>query len=359
MTRHPNRPAQRLTRLAVALVATLSAVGASAADWPTGDKGLALLGVNISGAGFAPHVTPGKNGTNYFYPEKKHFKYYADQGIRLIRFPFIWERVQHSLDDGLNFDQIRLLKKTLDLAAMNGQKVILDMHNYGRYHGELIGSSKVPYDAYASVWRELAKRFKGHRGLLGYDIMNEPHGTVGLWPGAAQAAVDAIREVDDQTLIFIEGERWSSAYHWPLVNTNFLINDPADRLVYEAHLYFDQDFSGKYMAQTSRDIDPMIGVERARPFIEWLKKHGQKGFLGEYGIPDDLPEAAVAMDNLLAYLNDNCVPSAYWAGGPGWGTYKLAIEPRKGEDRPQMELMRKHLANDCTAIGPTPAHNAD
>ncbi|HCH79036.1 MAG TPA: endoglucanase, partial [Pseudomonas sp.] len=92
------------------------------------------------------------------------------------------------------------------------------MHNYGRYHGELIGSSKVPYDAYASVWRELAKRFKGHRGLLGYDIMNEPHGTVGLWPGAAQAAVDAIREVDDQTLIFIEGERWSSAYHWPLVN---------------------------------------------------------------------------------------------------------------------------------------------
>ncbi|MAF87683.1 MAG: endoglucanase, partial [Pseudomonas sp.] len=156
MTRHPNRPAQRLTRLAVALVATLSAVGASAADWPTSDTGLALLGVNISGAGFAPHVTPGKNGTNYFYPEKKHFKYYADQGIRLIRFPFIWERVQHSLDDGLNFDQIRLLKKTLDLAAMNGQKVILDMHNYGRYHGELIGSSKVPYDAYASVWRELA-----------------------------------------------------------------------------------------------------------------------------------------------------------------------------------------------------------
>jgi endoglucanase len=110
----------------VALVATLSAVGASAADWPTSDTGLALLGVNISGAGFAPHVTPGKNGTNYFYPEKKHFKYYADQGIRLIRFPFIWERVQHSLDDGLNFDQIRLLKKTLDLAAMNGQKVILD-----------------------------------------------------------------------------------------------------------------------------------------------------------------------------------------------------------------------------------------
>ena len=67
----------------------------------------------------------------------------------------------HSLDSGLNFDQIRLLKKTLDLAAQNGQKVILDMHNYGRYHGELIGSSKVPYEAYASVWRKLAERSPG------------------------------------------------------------------------------------------------------------------------------------------------------------------------------------------------------
>ena len=359
MTKHLTLPAKRTLTAALALAASLAAGGAAAIDWPRADQGLALLGVNLSGAGFAPHVTPGRNGTHYFYPERKHFKYYADQGIRLIRFPFIWERVQHQLGDGLNFDQIRLLKKTLDLAAQHGQKVILDMHNYGRYHGELIGSRKVPYAAYGEVWRQLAERFKGHPGLLGYDIMNEPHGTAGLWPGAAQAAVDAIREVDRQSLIFVEGERWSSAYHWPQVNGDFLINDPTGRIVYEAHLYFDEDFSGKYKPHTSRNIDPMLGVERARPFIEWLKKHGQKGFLGEYGIPDDLPEAAVAMDNLLAYLNDNCVPSAYWAGGPGWGHYKLAIEPHNGKHRPQMELMRRHLANDCAAIGPTPAQDAD
>ncbi len=103
----------------------------------------------------------------------------------------------------------------------------------------------------------------------------------------------------------------------------------------------------------------MLGVERARPFVEWLQKHGQKGFLGEYGIPDDLPEASVAMDNLLAYLNDNCIPSAYWAGGPGWGQYRLAIEPRDGQDRPQMAILQKHLANDCAAFGPSPAPSAD
>ncbi|WP_312358750.1 glycoside hydrolase family 5 protein [Stutzerimonas balearica] len=354
----PRTTLRQVTRLVLAAALAGSAPWAAARD-EGGSAGIDLIGVNLSGAGFAPHVVPGKHGTNYFYPEKRHFKYYADKGIRLIRFPFIWERVQHSLGEDLDGEQLRLLKRTLDFAMQHGQKVILDMHNYGRYQGHLIGSSDVPYAAYAEVWQKLAKRFGGHPALLGYDIMNEPHGTVGLWPGAAQAAVDAIREVDQQTLIFVEGERWSSAYHWPLVNANFLVKDPVERIVYEAHLYFDEDFSGKYLPGKSRNIDPMLGVERARPFVEWLQKHGQKGFLGEYGIPDDLPEASVAMDNLLAYLNDNCIPSAYWAGGPGWGQYRLAIEPRDGQDRPQMAILQKHLANDCAAFGPSPAPSAD
>lgn len=354
----PRTTLRQVTRLVLAAALAGSAPWAAARD-EGGSAGIDLIGVNLSGAGFAPHVVPGKHGTNYFYPEKRHFKYYADKGIRLIRFPFIWERVQHNLGKDLDGEQLRLLKRTLDFAMQHGQKVILDMHNYGRYQGHLIGSSDVPYAAYAEVWQKLAKRFGGHPALLGYDIMNEPHGTVGLWPGAAQAAVDAIREVDQQALIFVEGERWSSAYHWPLVNANFLVKDPVERIVYEAHLYFDEDFSGKYLPGKSRNIDPMLGVERARPFVEWLQKHGQKGFLGEYGIPDDLPEASVAMDNLLAYLNDNCIPSAYWAGGPGWGQYRLAIEPRDGQDRPQMAILQKHLANDCAAFGPSPAPSAD
>ncbi|WP_425452308.1 glycoside hydrolase family 5 protein [Stutzerimonas urumqiensis] len=319
------------------------------------EAGIALVGINLSAAGFAPGALPGKHGTNYFFPEKKHFAYYQEKGIELIRFPFIWERIQHDLDKGLNFDYLRLLERTLDYAEDHGQKVILDMHNYARYKGDIIGSPNVPYEAFADVWRQLAEKFKDHPALLGYDIMNEPHGTAGLWPGAAQAAVDAIREVDDETLIFIEGERWSSAFHWPQVNKNLLIEDPADRIVYEGHLYFDPDFSGRYQKGDAQNVDPMIGVERARPFVEWLKANGQKGFLGEYGIPGDSPAMLEAMDNMLAYLNEHCVPSAYWAGGPGWGDYALSVEPRDGKDRPQMAVLQKHLENDCTEFGPEPA----
>ena len=60
----------------------------------------------------------------------------------------------------------------------------------------------------------------------------------------------------------------------------------------------------------------------------------------------------VAMDELLGYLNEHCIPSAYWAGGPGWGNYIMAIEPIKGKDRPQMEVLQKHIANSCSQLGP-------
>lgn len=342
-------------RNTIRLIAGLSLAGCvslAQAQPSTEGTGIDLVGINMSGANFAPHITPGKVGTNYFYPEKKYFKYYAEKNIRLIRFPFIWERVQHDLDKGINFDQIRLLKRTLDFAAQHDQKVILDMHNYARYKGKLIGSPEVPYEAYADVWRKLAEAFKDHPALLGYDIMNEPHSTDGLWPAAAQAAVDAIRQVDKKTLIFVEGDRWASSFHWRKVNENFLIDDPANKIIYEAHLYLDKDFSGRYAEDET--VDPMLGVERARPFVEWLKEHGQKGFLGEYGVPAHSESMLVAMDNMLAYLNENCMPSAYWAGGPGWGDYVLTVEPIDGKDRPQMAVLQKNIANDCTEYGPTP-----
>lgn len=342
----------RATRLGLGLLMMLGASQLSAE--PNQQQGIDLLGVNLSGAGFAPQALPGKVGQHYFYPEKKHFAYYRDQNIRLIRFPFIWERVQHDLHKGLDTAQLRLLENTLDLAQEHGQKIILDMHNYGRYQGALIGSRKVPYEAYATVWRKLAERFKDHPALHGYDIMNEPHDTAGLWPGAAQAAVDAIREVDRNTLIFVEGDRWASAYHWPKANANFLINDPTGNLIYEAHLYFDEDSSGRYRRDDYSNVDPMLGVQRARPFVEWLKKHGQKGFLGEYGVPGSSEPLLKAMENLLVYLNENCVPSAYWAGGPGWGNYDMAIEPRNGQHRPQMHVLQKHMTNDCEEYGPHP-----
>lgn len=310
-----------------------------------------LIGINLSAAGFAGQVLPGVEGTNYFYPTEDYFRRYAAKGIRFIRFPFLWERVQPQLGGELDQAQVALLQRTLDFADKYGIRVILDLHNYARYRGQLIGSPQVSYASYADVWKRLALTFQKHPALYGYDVMNEPHDTQGLWPRAAQTAVDSIRTVDMRTPIFIAGDSWSSAQRWPQVNGDLLIKDPADNLIYEAHIYFDEDSSGNY-ASGMKGVHPMIGVERTRPFIEWLKKHNLRGFIGEYGIPAH-PQWLEAMDNLLSYLGEQCVPSAYWAAGPGWGDYPLAIEPKNGAEKPQTALLEKHLnKHDCEVIGP-------
>jgi endoglucanase len=47
----------------------------------------------------------------------------------------------------------------------------------------------------------------------------------------------------------------------------------------------------------------------------------------------------VVLDNFLAAMKQNGIGGTYWAAGPWWGDYPLSVEPRKGKDRPQMEVL--------------------
>jgi hypothetical protein len=97
----------------------------------------------------------------------------------------------------------------------------------------------------------------------------------------------------------------------------------------------------------------MYGVNRVKPFVEWLKKHGQRGYIGEFGVPDNNPRWNILMDNMLAYLKENCVPASYWAAGPGWGDYFMSVEPINGVERPQWPTLKKYMdSSSCTEIGP-------
>lgn len=316
-----------------------------------------LVGVNLSGAGFGPSVVPGTHGTNYTYPAESYYKKYADLGMPLVRLPFLWERIQPKLGTPLNTVELARLKQSLDFAQKHNVKVILDLHNYYRYFGKLIGSKDVPISSFAAVWKQIAQEVVNHPAVEGYGLMNEPHSTNGLWPQAALAAAQAIRTVDSQRWIYVAGDRWSSAFHWPHYNTQLITNpwmrDPKNNLVYEAHMYVDKDFSGNYFDKTEK-FDPMIGVNRVKPFVEWLKQNKLRGYIGEHGVPDFSPSAIVATDNLMTYLRQNCIPSTYWAAGPWWGEYALSLDVVSGKHRPQLPVLQKHAktAHNCTSIGP-------
>ncbi|HAQ86611.1 MAG TPA: endoglucanase [Pseudomonas sp.] len=332
-------------------------LGLTVALWSAASyaENIDLVGLNIGGAAFSGNVIPGKYKTNYFFPAPGYFAKWKAKGIETIRFPIMWERLQPALNAELDEDYAELIDQTLQQAAQYDMRIILDIHNYARYRKQLIGTEAVPISAYADLLERVAKRWKDEKGLYAYDIMNEPHGADEYWPAAAQAGIDAIRKHDQKRPLLIEGNFWSSSYRWPKFNDPLLqLEDPSDKLIFSAHLYIDKHGSGHYKEPLEKNFDTMLGVKRVKPFIDWLIKHDKQGHIGEFGIPADEPRYLEAMDNLLAYLQDHCIPITYWAAGSSWGKYKLSIEPTKdGRDRPQWEVLSKYVGQgDCSRIGP-------
>jgi len=338
----------RWTARALPLVAALAVMSTVKAEQVN------LVGLNLSGAGFAGQVLPGVNGTHYIFPVEAYFKQWSAKGIKMIRFPIIWERLQPVLGGPLDPTYAALVDQTFAHAQKYGMRIILDLHNYSFYRGSVIGSAAVPYSSYQEIMTRIAQRWSSQPSLYAYDIMNEPHDSMAQWPIAAQYGINGVRAVDKTRIIMIEGNGWSEATRWPLWNDALLaLKDPSDNLVFQAHSYFDESAGGNYIGIDVGKLSLDYGVERVRPFVEWLKKNNKKGMIGEFGVPDNDARWLPLMDRMLAYLKQNCIPATYWAAGPGWGDYFLSVEPINGVDRPQWPTLRKYIDdNSCTAIGP-------
>ncbi|KRR14832.1 hypothetical protein CQ12_28610 [Bradyrhizobium jicamae] len=310
------------------------------------------FGINIVGPALSPGVR-GEYAKDYIYPDESLLAYYRSKGFRVARVTFLWERLQPKLFSDLDAAETERLQSLIEKARGQNMVLIIGPHNYARYAvkdgiPELIGSNAVPVAAFVDFWRRVAIRFAAHDEQLIYTLMNEPHDTKGAWAGIAQAAVDAIREIDKQRWIYLPGDGWSSARSWREFNEHLAITDSADRLVYVAHQYFDGSGKGIYEKSYDDDrIHPEIAINRLRPFLEWLQRRGFRGTVTEYGVPNDDPRWFAVLDSALDTLKQAGVGGAYWAGGPWWGDYPLSSEPRGGTDAPVMSVLTK-FTNPCS-----------
>ncbi len=283
--------------------------------------------------------------TEFVFPKLSQIDYYKSVGFNAIRLPLEWESLQPVLNGDLNARFLRHTIDFLDKAHSRGMKVVIDLHNYARYQGHIIGSPDVPAIALKDVWRRLAVSLSKHPAVYAYGLMNEPHHTGGLWSTVAQFGVDGIREVDSEHLIYVAGDDWSSAFSWPKTHPEPFVRDPKNKIVYEAHIYFDDNFSGKYKTGVG-SVDLSSRVEqRIRPFLNWLKANGQRGVFGEFGVPMDDLNWLIALNKFLDITDESCIDWFVWAGGSWRDSYELSLEPLNGKDRPQIETFRKRLVN--------------
>ncbi|HAN11890.1 MAG TPA: glycosyl hydrolase family 5 [Bacteroides sp.] len=313
------------------------------------------FGMNIACADFGS-VFPGEYNKDYTYPTDSDLVYWEKKGLKLVRMPFKWERLQYKLDGGLNKHDLEKMKEFVVAAQKRGIKVLLDLHNYCRRfeNGDhrIIGTYGITNQNYAGFWKKIASEFKDYDNIYGYGLMNEPHDLPDSisWFKMAQLAIDSIRMVDTKNTIVVGGNSWSSAKRW-LTESDTLkfLKDPAENLMFEAHCYFDKDGSGTYKySYEEEEGTPEKGRQLVAPFVEWLSQNNLKGIVGEYGIPDDDPRWEVTLDNFLSYLSKNGVNATYWASGPWWGEGAQMVIPtyKGGKEYPQVKVLEKYIMTE-------------
>lgn len=228
-------------------------------------------GVNVSGAedGFGStqtlsrtNASPGVYGVDWRYPSSDTFAYLASRGVRTVRLPFRWERIQPTLGDPLDPAELGRLRAAVAAAHRARMTVILDLHNYGGYdvpagataNRLTLGSPGLPLARLVDVWTRLSAVFHSDPALL-YDLMNEPteiapaggHSGQDLWATASDATVRALRARGDSHWVTVGGYNFSQLAGWPRQNpAGPWVHDPLDKVLYEAHHYWDGSHSSVY-----------------------------------------------------------------------------------------------------------------
>ena len=311
---------------------------------------LQYTGVNLSGGEFytpKPGVTA-KEGTNYAYPNKAEFDYFASKGMNVFRIPFLWETIQPEPGKDLSRTAVDRLKAVVRLATAKGLAVILDPHNYARYYGKVVGGPDVGIDVFADFWSRLAQEFKDDP-LVWFGLVNEPHDMpTHQWLSAANAAIAAIRAAGAKNLVLVPGNAYTGAHSWTAnwygeSNGVWMqkIVDPGNNYVLEVHQYLDSDSSGSH----KEVVSSTIGSERLRQFVAWCREHHKRAFLGEVAVAAGDANQKAIDDMLTAMERDRDVWAGFtwWAAGPWWGDYMFTLEPKNGQDRPQLAYLAGHL----------------
>lgn len=307
-----------------------------------------LQGINFPGPAIAGHVYPGSINTNYHFPSAADVKSYADFGFEIIRLAITWERLQPKLGQPFDADYLRRIHDFVDEASRQDIRVVIDVHNYGKYKGELIGTEAVTNEDFEKLWYDLAEEFRQDQHVL-FGLMNEPNKQNAItWSVIAQDAVSAIREANATQTILVPATFYSSAARWLHKDGYYSngealqkIEDPESNIVFEAHQYLD-----KYSTGTDSDcVSADIGVQRLTAFTGWLKDNGYKGFLGEFAAGDS-ETCQQALKNMLKYIqknNDVWYGWTYWVADPWFKGYRFNIYPLDPQQFPQVDILKQFI----------------
>lgn len=326
-------------------------------------------GIAFSGMEFGSDVLPGVEGAQYTKGTEQDYIYAAEKGFKIIRLPFLWERIQTELLGELDAIYKGYIDQNISWAKAHGLQIVLDCHNYGRRKisgvSHIIGDGTLTESHLADLWRRLSIEYKNENGVLAYDIMNEPHDmplqaspsnykTTATVSVMSQACIDAIRGNGDSKVIIIPIDFWSNLSNflttWAYtVNPDIWWSDSLNKVWVGLHKYFDQYSSGSYQAgagkyQSEMNTSIASQGDGLETVATWAQQKGVQLFMGEYGIPRQDEAWKNTLNYFMNVMDKYKIHGCYWAMGHLYSS-QTGCQPKQNyaDDSFQMEIIQKHL----------------
>jgi endoglucanase len=104
---------------------------------------------------------------------------------------------------------LRRMDWAVDQALSNDLAIIIDMHHYV----PMMAAPRAHAERLVGLWRQIARHYRGMPRSVVYEVLNEPTDklTADVWNPILARVVAAIRQIDPDRLIIVEGAHWASA----------------------------------------------------------------------------------------------------------------------------------------------------
>lgn len=181
-----------------------------------------------------------------------------------------------------------------------GAYCVLDVHNFARWNGGIIGQGGPTNKEFADLWTQLATKYADSEFVI-FELMNEPNDLIfDDWVVSSQAAVNAIRAAEAVPhIILLPGNNFSSAgtfisSGWGAAMANITNPDKSTtNLIFDLHKYLDIDNSGDHEECVMDNIALTF-----EPVAAWLRTNKRQAIVSETG--------AAASDSVSISIFSQC-----------------------------------------------------
>ncbi|RDX54717.1 endoglucanase [Lentinus brumalis] len=303
---------------------------------------LRFAGVNIAGFDFGCSTDGTCSASGAWPPLTQYYgndgegqmqHFVKDDGFNVFRLPVGWQYLTDGVLGGtIDEDNFAEYDALVQACLNTGASCIIDIHNYARWNGKIIGQGGPTNEQFAELWSSVAAKYANNSKII-FGVMNEPHDVpdINLWADSVQAAVTAIRKAGATSqIILLPGNNWTSAETFISNGSGaalIKVTNPdgsTTNLVFDVHKYLDSDNSGTHEECVTNNIDNAWA-----PLAEWLRCNGRQAFNTETG-GGNVASCQQFMCEQVAFQNANSdVFLGYvgWAAGNFYQGYALGEVP--------------------------------